>query len=217
MKRIVIFSDSLALPRSEPEVTNVEDTYPYLLRSEYEVFQCSIGGGLISELLVQTSYYTQYKPDIVIIQSGIVDCAPRAFSRLAYRYLDETRIGRVIKRVVKATITTRRIRNKRKISWTLSHEYRNTLSKFQDIFHDSQVFALSIVPVSDTYEAEVPGIRNKVDSYNKIIKDVYLSHYIDLSDIPSAGVMSDGHHLTNKGHQFVYEKIKEKIDDVQTA
>lgn len=214
MKRIVIFSDSLALPRNIPEVTFYEETYPFLLKKNYDVFQCSIGGCVINDLLIQTFYYSQFKPDIVILQSGIVDCAPRAFSRLTYRFFEENRIGRVFKKILDATISTRCIRNHRQLSWTSISSFRNCLREFKDQFCESQIFALSIVPASKEYDKKVPGIRNKIEDYNRIIKEVYLSNYIDLSDIPSEGIMSDGHHLTNIGHQFVYEKIKEKIDNV---
>ena len=74
MKRILLLTDSLAMPREEPELTLYEDTYPYLLRKKYEVFQFSKGGGLMKEFVEQTFYYNQYRPDVVILQIGIVDC-----------------------------------------------------------------------------------------------------------------------------------------------
>ena len=79
-KRILILSDSLALPRNKPETTVVEDTYPYLLKNHFEVYQCSIGGGMVEDLLKQSFYFSQFQPDIVILLSGIVDCAPIAYS-----------------------------------------------------------------------------------------------------------------------------------------
>ena len=62
-KRILIISDSLALPRSKPEEVLYEDTYPFMLRRDYEVFQISFGGGIIKEIVHQAHYYLPYKPD----------------------------------------------------------------------------------------------------------------------------------------------------------
>ena len=60
-KRILIISDSLALPRSNPEETLYEETYPYLLKKDYEVMQLSYGGGTIGEIVHQAHYYITYK------------------------------------------------------------------------------------------------------------------------------------------------------------
>lgn len=207
MKRVVILSDSLALPREEPEVTFVEDTYPFLLKADYEVFQFSKGGGLIHELREQAHYYRQYKPDIVLLQCGIVDCGCRAFSRKEELFFQSNIIGRIIRRLIAETLTTKRVRNWRKKSWTTPEEFADNCKRIIEVFDNSTVYALSILPVSDTYEEKVPGIRKKVEKYNAILHDSFGNKYIDLSSIPQSGIMTDGHHLTKEGHQFVYSHI----------
>lgn len=114
MKRIILFTDSLALPRMVPEVTSYEDTYPYLLRKEFEVFQYSRGGTRIVDLSDQAPYYQQYKPDCVIIQSGIVDCAPRAFSWNEELFMQSNICGKAIRKLLSLTITTKQLRDFRK-------------------------------------------------------------------------------------------------------
>lgn len=213
MKRIVIFSDSLALPRRVPEITMLEDTYPYMLRSKYDVFQCSIGGCLIRDLHEQTDYYCQYNPDIVIIQSGVVDCGPRAFSKFTYEFLCQTIIGKVIRRLIKYTITSKRIRNWRRISWTSEKKYRAYLKKFKNEFPNSKVYAISILPVSENYEKTVPGMKKKTEIYNRILREEMEDRLIDVSGIPFNGIMSDGHHLTKQGHKYVYEMIIKYLSD----
>ena len=78
---------------------------------------------------------------------------------------------------------------------------------FIDKFHESEVFALSIVPASSDYEKQVPGITKKIDKYNLMLKNVFGNKYIDLKDIPLKGIMSDHHHLTKEGHQYIYNAI----------
>lgn len=211
MKRIVIFSDSLGLPRESPEVTFVEDTYPQLLRSDYQVFQLSIGGGRIEDFLVQAHYYRQCKPDYVIIQSGIVDCGPRAFSWNEELFLKSNIIGRVIRRIIAVTITTKKIRIFRKKSWTSKKQYTRCCTQLIDIFPEIPVFALSILPADHEYEKKVPGIQSKIIEYNQILHSLFGDRMISLENIPRDGVMSDGHHLNKIGHQYTYLQIIEKL------
>lgn len=211
MKRIVLFTDSLAMPREEPEVTFYEETYPYYLKKDYEIFQFSKGGGLMDEFVEQTCYYNQYKPDFVVLQIGIVDCAPRAFSKLEESIFRSNLFFRFFRRALSKTGMSKKIRNVRKHSWTSIEDYRKGCVFFNTKFPQSKVYALSIVPSSAEYEKQVPGISKKISVYNRVLKEVFKQNYIDLNDIPSEGIMSDHHHLTKIGHKFVYECIVNKL------
>jgi hypothetical protein len=213
MKRIVLFTDSLAMPREEPEITYYEDTYPYLLRNDYEVFQFSKGGGVMSEFVEQTFYYNQYKPDIIILQLGIVDCGPRAFTKLEEAIFHSNRVFGLIRSVLSRTKLSKKIRNIRRVSWTSEKKYEQGCRFFIDKFKNSKVYALSIVPTTEEYEKQVPGISKKVKRYNDILKNVFQENLIDISGIPTEGIMSDHHHLTKVGHQYVYGQILRKLDD----
>ena len=207
MKRIVLFTDSLAMPRKGPQVTFYEDTYPCLLRKDYEVFQFSKGGGLMNEFIEQTFYYNQYKPDIIILQIGIVDCAPRAFSKLEETFFQSNRLLGWVRGLISKFGLSKKIRNFRRLSWTPKRCYQQGCRFFVSKFPQSQVYALSIVPPSEEYEKQVPGISKKIEEYNRILKDVFKQNLIDLSNIPAEGIMSDHHHLTKLGHQYVYDSI----------
>ena len=211
MKRIVLFTDSLALPRHEPEITLFEDTYPFLLKQYFEVFQFSKGGGLIGELLEQSFYYSQFKPDFIIIHCGIVDCAPRAFSILEECIMRYSRFGRLFRTMISKVFTTKRIRNIRKRSWTPLKSFENTCRQFIKQFEGIPVYSLSILPASKEYEKHVPGISEKIDKYNAVLRNVFENRWIDLSKIPMQGIMSDYHHLTKDGHSYVFTQIIDKI------
>ncbi len=211
MERIVLFTDSLALPRKVPEMTSIEDTYPYLLKKNFDVYQFSKGGCLISELLEQTFYYSQYRPDYVILQCGIVDCAPRAFSWSEESFLRLTRIGRLLRKAISITITTKRIRNFRRKSWTELKSFECLCNAFVNQFDGIPVYALSILPATSEYELQVPGISKKIKEYNIVLSRVFGDRLIDLSGIPVEGIMSDHHHLTQEGHIYVYESIMDKL------
>ena len=211
-RRIILFTDSLALPRMEPQQTLFEDTYPYLLRESYEVFQFSKGGGLIHELVEQAHYYKQYKPDVVILHAGIVDCGCRAFSHKEELFFQSNIIGRIIRKLISMTITTKRLRNIRRKTWTTQSLFTTNCEKLKNTFDGIPVYAMSILTVSDDYEKKVPGMREHVKAYNQLLKNVFGENLIDLSDIPIDGIMTDGHHLTKKGHDFVYAKLIQKLN-----
>jgi hypothetical protein len=211
MKRIVLFTDSLAMPREEPEKTYFEDTYPYQLRKDVEVFQFSKGGGIMNEFVEQTYYYNQYKPDIIILQLGIVDCAPRAFTKFEEAVFQSNRAFRFIRRILSKSKISKKIRNSRRVSWTSEKNYEQGCRFFINKFKEVKVYALSIVPTTEEYEKQVPGITKKVERYNSILKEVFQENFIDISGIPLEGIMSDHHHLTKVGHQYVYGRILSKL------
>ena len=93
MEKLLLITDSLGHARPGPEVTYWEDTYAYMLSNDYRIYQYSVGGARIQELAgAARSYLIQFRPDIVIIQSGIVDCAPRAYKWIEERIFEK--IGR---------------------------------------------------------------------------------------------------------------------------
>ena len=79
-KRIVIISDSCALPREE---LPYEKTYFYLLKKflpNYDIINTSTRGNTISNIIRnKDDYYLLYNPDILIVHIGIVDLYPRPY------------------------------------------------------------------------------------------------------------------------------------------
>ena len=82
--KVLFITDSLAFPRTEPEAVMYEDTYIALLKAAFP--QCDFihhgrGGATIVDLFKHSTYYHEtLKPDLVFMQSGVVDCAPRALT-----------------------------------------------------------------------------------------------------------------------------------------
>ena len=86
MEKILLLTDSSALPRSVPvsDATPFEQTYPNLLKEELkdsQFYQFSNGNVPTSEILNHAiSYFYSWKPDIIVIHSGLADCRLEAFS-----------------------------------------------------------------------------------------------------------------------------------------
>lgn len=212
--KIQIFSDSLALPRETPEKVFYEDTYPAKLSANHVIAQYSKGGGTIKDLLDQTFYYKMFCPDVVIIQSGIVDCAPRPFTLFEEHFFKLNFFTKACKAVLKR-LTKNWLRNVRKVAWTSPKLFRLYCTEFIKTYPDIPVLAIGILPSCSEYERLAKGITKRIQQYNSILKETFGDNFIDTSDMPEAGIMSDHHHLTVIGHQFVYDKIIQRLSEIE--
>lgn len=213
MQKLLIISDSVAAARHEPEATFWEDTYAYLLSSEYCVYQHTVGGARVSELdEACLAYLRQFRPNIVILQCGIVDCAPRAYRWIEERMFEAYWFPRKIRNLISKTITTRKLRSKRRVVYTPVNHFKACCEEIRDTFPYAQVFCIGILPPSVKYEDINPGITSNVQKYNDVLKSVFGNHYIDMAQIPQEGIMSDLHHLSKIGHQYVYEQIMKALN-----
>lgn len=206
-KRILVISDSLALPRSKPEVTLYEDTYPYLLKRDFEVLQISFGGGTIKEIVHQARYYRSYKPDYIVLQSGIVDCAYRAFPVFVDKGAVYSKVLDLYRRALARIIPPRCLRKAFKFRYTKPLDFEKSLCQLKEDFSEAKLLAIGIVPASKEYVELVPGIDKSIASYNAILEQIVGLGYINLLEMPSDGVMSDHHHINSIGHKYIYDEI----------
>jgi len=214
MKKLLVVSASESLARHEPEVTYWEDTYPYLLSSEYRVYQHSVGGARVDELDdACLAYLRQFRPDIVILNSGLVDCAPRAYKWIEERIFEAYWFPRKIRNLISKTITTRKLRAMRRVVETPINHFKARCEEIRDTFPQAQVYCIGILPPLDRYEEVNPGITVNVKAYNDVLKNVFGNHYISIDGIPKEGIMTDLQHLNQLGHKYVYERIMNAIND----
>jgi hypothetical protein len=203
--KVLVVTDSLGLPRTKPEVVRYEETWVYQISKQHEVHQLSIGGGEVIDFAEQLIYLKMFEPDVVILQIGIVDCAPRALTKLENKLINKYYITRRLANKLLPRISGF-LRRKRGISYTTESSYYHNLMKFKKGF-DCKVFAIGILPASDAYEAFLKGIKKKTVAYNAILKKVFLEEYIDSSQIKGEMIMTDNIHLTKKGHRYLYGKL----------
>lgn len=209
-KKILIIGDSLCLPREKPEHVNYQQTYPFLLKQigGVEIYQLAIGGGTIADLFDQISYYKVVKPDIVIVHSGIVDCAPRALSRLERDFVASNRILTVF---FNRFVSIYKLRKFRKITYVNEKTFKHYIEQIVYSFDYAQLVWIGILPASIEYEKKIPGIIRNVVRYNEIIRSQSQSiafKFLNTDSIVNEGIMSDHHHLSAVGHQWIFEKLK---------
>jgi len=206
--RILIFTDSLSLPRSTPEVCHHSDTWPERLRKlGHEVCLSAIGGATINTLFKQTFYFgnTGYF-DLVIIQSGIVDCAPRFARQWEVKLLQATP---VFGKLMLSALNTNFIRGLRNITYTNPNAFKQFINKF-DASYACPVWYIPILPASPAYEQRLPGVTKNITQFNQLLP---AARMIEISKLTSNDLMSDFHHLNSTGHEVITNAIIQKIGD----
>ena len=203
--KILILTDSLGLPREKPEVVSYNETWVYKLSQEHNVHQLSLGGGVMSDFIKQLAYIQMFNPDMVVLQLGIVDCAPRALTKFENEFINRFRITRKLANKYLPKYSGA-LRKKRRIAYTNTFEFENGLKQISEAF-SCKVLCLSILEPSEEYESNLPGITEKVSTYNNILKKVLNSGFLDVSSIKKEMIMTDNIHLNNKGHEFIYQLL----------
>ncbi|SHG94692.1 SGNH/GDSL hydrolase family protein [Flavobacterium defluvii] len=205
--RILFLTDSLSLPRKYDQgEVNYEDTYIHLLKKKYpELVICdfAMGGARITDLVGQCFYYKQFKPDLVFIQCGIVDCAPRSFTVLEKVLIDKFRLRYITK------FFDKKLRSLRNCTYTNRKLFLDSLIQIKSSFEHIPLYSLGILQICDQYEMIVPGIKKNAKEYNDLLKGQ--TQFISNDDFPLDGIISDFHHLNEKGHQLIFEKIEDII------
>ncbi|MEO0551644.1 MAG: SGNH/GDSL hydrolase family protein [Bacteroidota bacterium] len=208
-KRLLVLSDSLALARSVPEESTYENTWPALLQKHFNVHQLSIGGGRIGDILSQASYHVSFNPDIVVLQCGIVDCAPRSLGYAELKILKLPPFRKIILPFfMKNAKAIRKIRN---MTYTPPKRFEKEIKAVKALFEHSEIYAIGILPASKNYEKKVPGIIKKSVEYNLILSNVFSTFFISMDNIPDNSIMSDNIHLNEAGQLYIYDQIMKHV------
>lgn len=206
---VLILTDSLAFPRREPEVVSYEQTWVALLKRRFpgiDFVHCGRGGATIEELFKHSSYYHgTIKPALVLVQSGIVDCAPRALSVIEQQVLQRLPIiGSMLLALVRKNAAL--LRRWRGMSYTSLGSYEAWVQAFEHLY--ANVHWIGIMPADAEYESRVQGIAAAVERYNGVLRR---RNYISTADFSSRDIMSDHHHLNADGHRRLAARLADTV------
>lgn len=172
----LIITDSLGAPRWYPEKIKYTESYPFKLKNYLDnnnipnfIFS---DNGLDSIKL--TSYtknkLTLYEPKNVLMQFGIVDCAPRCFSRKEIYIFNKLRVGKYVKKI--ASKYHSKLSSYRNITYVSIEDFEKNMKFLYNKFHENgaNIISINIFDACDVYIDKSPNIQNKINAYNEIIK-----------------------------------------------
>lgn len=210
-KRILILSDSLALPRAVPEKVNFEDTWVELLKVKFPdaIFhQFSLGAATIDKLWEQFYFHKYFRPDICILQCGINDCSPRALTEFEQNLINSNRYTRKLGNILIPKMKLY-LRRNRYVRYTSEKKFEEILMMF--LSQKIPFIGVGIIPANDEYEKRVPGIKNNIIKYNQILLRILEKCFVDTSNISQECLMSDHHHLNENGHKDIFLRISKLL------
>ena len=223
MYKILILTDSTANPRSFPinEKVDLKETYPYLIRNELKnssFYQLTFGNIETEKLFNQViGYLSDWRPDFIIVHSGLNDCRPEAFSEFEKLIIEKfLRYFPLIRK----NLYNYWIIKKRQVFRVSKKNFKKTIKRFLAVFGESKIFWLEIVANSN-YEKFRPGVLKRIFDYNNIIEKELNENLIhiknSLNDV--SGYNSDCVHWNKFGHkvvsQLLLNKIREHIENTK--
>ncbi len=231
---IQIHGDSLSLPRNKEGVPFYL-TYPELIRSSIEeikkgkkIYLYNFSRGSITinqvyqELLEKIGYFSR-TGNILVIQIGVCDCAPRPIP-----YWLRNIIGTLPEKArtyaIKQIHTNRPLIQRAGIKWqmvpprTFLEYYAKLLSVATKAF--DRIYLINIAPTNPETEMQSPGFSFQIEKYNSLIKEVVENmnnEKLRLLDVHSkiknkTGELSlyinkDGVHITVLAHRMYADMI----------
>jgi lysophospholipase L1-like esterase len=239
MLKIVALADSLAMPRRENgETVAWEETWPVRLREKLDVVlpepvevinhgrRARTVDSLIGPDFEENIRFI--RPEVVIIQVGIVDCAPRIFSRRTRALLQSRLFPSRLRRAVVAWGSRQRHRliGRRPLArvYTCPERFSAGLRAFGDRLQalewQPQLVVLPIVLEWRSGEAKSPGYGANVRLYNGLLeafcRDAGAS-WVEIPTLMQAGsdlssyFLYDGYHLSPQGNEVMAQALAKNL------
>jgi hypothetical protein len=217
MSKFLIITDSISNPRHFPisDITELEETYPYIIREYYKdssFWQISFGNITSEQLFSQViGYLSHWNPDIIIIQCGIVDCRPEAFTEFQKTVIN--RFSGPFFRYIKKYVFHPTLIKRRQVYRVSKRSFRKTSKKIQMLFEHSKIFWLEI-SANAGYENSRPGVQHRIKEYNEIIQNIYNDDFISINEeiLKTDGFSVDNLHWNNRAHKAVANILLERIN-----
>jgi lysophospholipase L1-like esterase len=239
LKTITIVSDSLGLPRTNEEglsEISIYKTYHYLLQQKlFDRYYVNFRGdrGMTTRFLANPAFLNDHvilnNSPHVIIQLGIVDCAPRIIT------LNQKRIIRLLEKYnikIINWLTRSYIQFKsshRKIFthyfpkvYVEENKFKKNLTSGTKRLLESGVKKIIFINIADTCEENKKrsfGFQRNISNYNKILgsivkrydKNATLINLFELTSKDNSLMLRDGIHLSQKGNKIIADLLEKEI------
>jgi len=238
MPRIVVLGNSVALlarpPRDQRGPATYAEMLPGLLAGSghgVDVVNVSERYLMIDGALEDLERrVVSLSPDLVVINYGIVEAAPRLLPRPAYFYINRPfyRVSRLRRLVSGAAAAAERVLTPVMLGiapgwrWLAPDLFRQCLrTAVEQLWKECRcaVVVLNIPRPSQRVESLLPGIGRSVDRYNRVINDMgemHNAHVLDVAAIAAGDpqrLSPDGVHFSVEGHREVAKAMAAVITE----
>ncbi len=239
--KVRIYGDSLGLPRighvkNEERYITLLEKFIRQKNQNIEYLDRTRINSTVTYLhrwYVEDNAYFGENNDILIIHCGICDCAPRPIPPKLRGFISTLK-GKFREIAVKLVKKNRIRLQKNNFIWRttepsiFSETYTNWIIEALKSF--KQIYIVNIAPTNESTEKRSPGLIASITQYNAMIAEIITTinksniHLIDIyrginddiidqnSDINQYILQEDGHHITPKTHQIIFNKIIETIN-----
>ena len=216
--KILIIGDSNCLPkysRLKKDRLPLENIYTFRLKHKLKdyLFNEVIWGGITTSMLINYSinYYKYWKPDFIIVHSGVNDVKTQLFSEKTNQKIFKIfKIFNLNKNEVKSKILYNpdyiKYINTTKVS---INKFLADAKKLKNNFSKSKIIWIGIHS-NKNIDKERPGTFKSLSIFNEKLKKVFKKNFIG-NIFNETAFRKDGYHLNHLGHDILYKKILELI------
>jgi len=234
--RIFLIGDSLAVPRSDPSGDiRYRNCYPFLIQQYLENQLQSVHVPVIYDrsqscctlpdvVFSWNEEISLQEPDILIIQVGVVDCAPRVFTPYQRKVVANLR-PRIMRESVLSLVRKYRkhlVRLRGNLTYTSYEQFRQAaigLSSEADRVGLLGCYFVNIITPSLEMERRSPGFCSNVAKYNEVLEEVADGKIVQIVDMDGIVqrmgherlLLSDGIHINKEGHRILAGEISGRI------
>jgi lysophospholipase L1-like esterase len=225
--RILVIGDSLCIPRAS---STYEDTWIYklkILHPSWDIITLCEGSRTTNCLRLEkaatgSNCLFLYKPNIVILQLGIVDCAPRLFPANSMLEKILRRSPDIFSTPVIGWIKKRQGRKSEYADVSLS-EFKSNLEHYFDACSAiavSKVLVVAIAYPDDRMISKNPLIISVIVKYNAIFRQLARNYkFVHVVEPLRVGVSKnllyedDGYHFKPSAHDLVVASLEKAISE----
>jgi len=215
VKKVLIIGDSNCLPRiiSKKISVNLEDTYIFKLKKKLKSDKVEqvVWGGLTTTQLSNfaISYYQKWKPDFIIIHSGINDVKNQFISnnslKILYKFFSLFKISKKkFKDYFLYNPNLIKYHSNPKVEISL---FKEQIFKIKSCFKKSKIIYIGIHS-NNKIDKERPNTHKIINYYNNFLKNEFNELFIDDSIFnKNKDFIEDGYHLNKVGHLKLYNNL----------
>jgi lysophospholipase L1-like esterase len=221
-RNILIIGDSSIPPREELSYTQ---TYSYLLKKKLKKTNIEVSaktGNNSRQIYLDLEPFMLYgyKPDIVILNYGIVDVYPRPYPNKIYRLLACTGLLQYVDKFLKKTNLYYKLGDLFNFKEVSIEKFEQYSKGIIEKLLDRGVKKIIIIGIIKPYKVLLKSHRvdTEIKKYNAIFenfaKNNEMIEYIDIyNDSEEDYTIWDGYHYSEKASQYLADKIKKVIEN----